>query len=74
MGGLQSEVPAVGLLLLGLALTKGLSTHRAGLAIAAGALVVIGGLFVSQTVVAGIGSAILLAGTLSLAGRLARNQ
>jgi hypothetical protein len=68
------EILAAGLLLLGLGLAKGAESRRAGWAIGAGALVILGGLIVSQTFPAGIGAVVLLAGVLLLAPRVIHGQ
>ncbi len=63
------EVLAAGLVLLGIAVSRRAPTRMAGRVIAVGGLVIVGGLFVSQTVVAGIGAAVLLVGCADAARR-----
>lgn len=65
------EIMAIGFIMLGLALARAAPVPRwAGWTIAAGAIVVLGALIVSQTFVAGLGALILLAGSLPVAALL----
>jgi hypothetical protein len=66
------EIMAAGLLVIGLALVQRSPVARqAGWIVALGAAIVLGSLIVSQTLVAGIGAAVLLVGMLPFARHLA---